>query len=196
MKYIDKFNKETQINSLLEEFKFIYESSLDQFVPSKLSSTRFSQPWIDRDCKHMSRRKKRAYKKAKLTNSSLDWERFKDLNKKSKAIYKYAYDRFVKNSTSDDIRANPKKFFSFIKSRNCENVGVSVLRDKGKTIIDDSEKAEVLNNHFVSVFSKHDDFTPTLGTSSFTNMRDIIINEKGLLKLLQNIKPYKASGPD
>ena len=59
-----------------------------------------------------------------------------------------------------------------------------------------AEKAKILNDQFVSVFSKTNNITPTMGISKHPIMNDIVINEEGLLNLLQNIKTFKASGPD
>ena len=46
-----------------------------------------------------------------------------------------------------------KKFWSFIKAKKTEGMGVSPLRDAGKLITDPREQAQILNNQFRSVFS-------------------------------------------
>lgn len=45
---------------------------LESSVPSKMTSSRFNQPWINREIKALSRRKKRQFNKAKSTKHSKD----------------------------------------------------------------------------------------------------------------------------
>ena len=92
--------------------------------------------------------------------------------------------------------SNPKKLFTFIKSRKCENDGVAPLRDKGQIHIDDTEKANILNSQFSSVFSKPNGLTPPLVGHRCTSMPDILVNLAGGRKFLKDLNPNKASEPD
>ena len=56
---------DTNINTLWHTLKEYTASLLEDKVPSKMTSSRFSQPWINRKIKRISRRKKRAFGKAK-----------------------------------------------------------------------------------------------------------------------------------
>ena len=58
-------------------------------------------------------------------------------------------------------------------------------------------KANVLNYHFSSVFT-HDGEAPLpyMGPSPYPSLPDIEINIAGVTKLLKEINPYKATGPD
>ena len=97
---------------------------------------------------------------------------------------------------SPDIKRNPKRFFTFIKNRKCDNNGISPLRDQGQIHIDDTSKANILNRQFSSVFSKQDTFTPPLTGPRNIAMSDINVDESGVRKLLKELNPFKASGPD
>ena len=123
-------------------------------------STRYFQPWITQKCKRLSRRKKRAYKRAKKSSKPADWERFKQLSKESRKTCKSAFNNFVKNCVSPEGVNNPKKLFRFMKSRRCENDGVAPLRDNGSLHNDNSKKANILNKQFSSVFSIPDGRNP------------------------------------
>ncbi|XP_072051490.1 uncharacterized protein [Amphiura filiformis] len=58
-------------------------------------------------------------------------------------------------------------------------------------------KANLLNRQFASVFTKDDTSTlPDLGPSTHPPMNGIQITNQGIVKLLKNLNPYKASGPD
>ena len=64
----------------------------------------------------------------------------------------------------------------------------------------DSGKAEALNRQFASVFTIEDkDCIPTLSNNSpwpYPDMPNINISVEGITKLLSNLNPHKASGPD
>jgi hypothetical protein len=53
---------------------------------------------------------------------------------------------------SEDKGTSSKKLYSFIKSKKCDGSGVAPLKKDGKTYTDASEKAELLNEQFSSVF--------------------------------------------
>ena len=46
--------------------------TIDNLVPSKMSTTRFNQPWITRQLKRLARKKSRSYKKAKQSDDPRD----------------------------------------------------------------------------------------------------------------------------
>ena len=58
-------------------------------------------------------------------------------------------------------------------------------------------KAEALNHQYQSVFTKEDtSYIPTKGTSQHPSMSDIEFATEGIEKLLLDLNPGKASGPD
>jgi hypothetical protein len=60
-----------------------------------------------------------------------------------------------------------------------------------------SDKAEIINAQFKSVYTQEDHTNiPHKGPSPYSAMQNITITENGVYKLLRNIKPYKATGPD
>ena len=62
---------------------------------------------------------------------------------------------------------------------------------------DTCQKAEILNNHYGSVFTKDDtNDTPVMQSNPFPTMFDYEISAPGVLKLLKELNPHKASGPD
>ena len=172
------------------------EMSIAKFVPSKLSSVRFSQPWVTRSCRRLIRKKNRSYRKARRTNKSHDWVVFKNLKHQSQRECRQAYQHYVANMICPDLEKNPKKFWAFIKSKKCDNNGVAPLTNIGITHVDDKVKANILNQQFSSVFSVDNHPAPDLGVSNIPSMNDIIVHVGGVAKLLGSLKPHKASGPD
>ena len=177
---------------LWDEFTNITESVVSK-VPTKESSQRYHVPWINRECKRTSRRQKRAYKKAKRTNTESDWVRFRSLRKKNKKACQKAYDSYINDSIMND---NPKKFYKFIKSKRQDSVGVPTLKVNNKVIIDDQKKAEVLNNQYCSVFSNPDGKTHPIPNRVINQMSEFTISTEGIKKLIRSLRPHKATGPD
>ena len=65
-KFMDKYSIEADVDTMWTEFSSKCTQLMTDYIPSKLSTTRYSQPWINRDLKRLSHRKKRAYKKARI----------------------------------------------------------------------------------------------------------------------------------
>ena len=74
---------------------------------------------------------------------------------------------------------------------------VSDPSDETTKTDDDLAKAKVLNNQFASVFTRENVSTsPTLSGTPFPDMENIEFSSQGVAKLLSNMKPNKANGPD
>jgi hypothetical protein len=138
------------------DFKHNCIETLTKHVPSKMTTTRFNQPWIDRNTRRLSRRKKMAYRKARNTNNKKDWDRYKNIQKQNKQGCRKAYNDYVRNMVSEDKGTSSKKLYSFIKSKKCDGSGEASLTKDRKTYADASE---LLNEKFSSVFTKENTST-------------------------------------
>ena len=92
---------------------------------------------------------------------------------------------------------NPRVFWQYIKSRKKDNFGVSPLRKDGLTYNSSKQKADILNEQFISVFTKEDPSNaPKLPNRHIPSVSPITVTVRGVLKLLQGLKTHKAAGPD
>ena len=75
---------------------------------------------------------------------------------------------------------------------------MSPLRCEGVLHSSPKDKAEILNTQFSSVFTSDDQAAtlPDLGEAHCEAASDIVVTEKGVLKLLKNLNPNRASGQD
>ena len=88
-------------------------------------------------------------------------------------------------------------FLLFIKSKRQEASVLSELVNKdGSLQSNTTAKAEILNQQFHLVYTQDTGTIPDKGLSPHPSMHDITVNPNGLEKLLKDLKPYKASGPD
>ena len=100
--------------------------------------------------------------------------------------------------SAKDIKENSKRFWSFIKSKQQEASGISALLNNDRYLQSDtSVKAEILNKQFQSVYTN--EYTGTLtdkGPSPHSPTQNTVINPSGVRKLLKDLKPHKAAGPE
>lgn len=113
-------------------------------VPSKTTSSRFSQLWINSEIKQLSRIKQNAFNRAKESKNPKDWEHYKALKSKCQSECRKAHNNYIGNMLNDDINKNPKRFWSFIKSKRCDASGVAPLTKDGTTHSDSLKKANIL----------------------------------------------------
>jgi hypothetical protein len=103
-------------------------------------------------------------------------------------------------------QAGLKKFWTFIKHRKKGRSSIAPLKENNILHSDPKKKAEILNRQFSSVFSAKQPLslvqaarqnTPlAMNEEPHPDMPDINITRQGVEKLLSNLNPYKAAGPD
>ena len=79
-----------------------------------------------------------------------------------------------------------------------DNIGIAALRKDGILTENTQEKANILNDQFQKAFSKETSSEPIQdkGKSDYPYMKTINISEQDIIKLLKQINPHKATGPD
>ena len=189
--------KNMDIDKLWDTLTNTIKLAMDTNIPSKITSSKPSVPWINSDIKRKIKKKRKLYNKARKTGDFELWDKFKELRRKN--------DREMRKLQRDHIRSigdclesnNTKPFRNYIKSLRRDVFGVSSLNSEGRIISTAREKAETLNNQFCSVFTKEDlSSMPSLKSSNIPNMPDIQITISGVEKLLKKLQVNKATGPD
>ena len=148
--------------------------------------------------------------------------KFQTLRQQIKKKIKDSYQAYLENllgPNDEDSKCDSKKLFSFLKNSRCDQQGIPPLKHDNILYSDTKTKANLFNQQFNSVFTPKEplslsrlasmrvqdlkkagglpsDTTPDSLQDSATNMPEINISENGLMKLLQNLKPGKAAGPD
>jgi len=193
-----EFDIHTPVNQLWSLFKAKCAEILETLVASKWSSERFSQPWITSHVKRATRKQKKAHAKARKSKSQRDWTRYRKLRHKSQTTCRQAYHDYLSSFICEDSQKNPKRLYSMVKAKRCDSSGVAPLRQNGITYSDAKTKANILNNQFVSVFSKETGSVNTtcLAGGPHPEMDPIQISVTGISKLLRHLHSHKATGPD
>ena len=79
----------------------------------------------------------------------------------------------------------------------CDGSGVSSLKKDGLNYSDPADQVEILNQQFVSSFTRGDCISfPQMGPGLQKTTPPITIQENGVKKLLEGLNPHKAGEPD
>ena len=188
-------------------FKSEVIAAIERFIPSKMTKTKYSSPWIDSSIKRLIKRRDRLYFRASKSCSPDIKSHYKRFRAHVQKVIRDAYWKHISNIFSFDTdSADPdcprknekaKKFWSFVKSLKKDAFGINSLRENGILKTDTLDKANICNRQFESAFTRESDTEiPSKGTIPFTPMGEITVVPKGVLKLLNNLNIHKASGPD
>ena len=110
-------------------------------IPSKYHSLRHHQPWINRFIKQLFRHKQHLYNRAYHSGLADDWNTYKQLKRYTQQQSKDAYNDYIQGIVSTESSSNPKRFWSFIKSKRLDYCGVETLKSNGQVYSDNSSKS-------------------------------------------------------
>eukprot|EP00057_Strongylocentrotus_purpuratus_P028746 XP_011683220.1 PREDICTED: uncharacterized protein LOC105447168 [Strongylocentrotus purpuratus] len=74
--FTEQFDRSSPVQAMWDNIKTTLLHLMQKHVPSKMTSTRFNQPWISRSLKQLTHRKKRSCDRAKASNSPEDYEKY------------------------------------------------------------------------------------------------------------------------
>ena len=171
---------------------------MDGCISAKLSRRKKKSIYMSHDALRLKDRKEKLWRKYKSSKTYYDRERYlKAKNALRSLTRKLRLD--FESEIANDIKSEPKKFWAYVKSKTKTRSKIpSLQKEDGSKALTASEKAEVLNNFFSSVFTDEDmdnipdDGVPFLG--DFLN--SFVISEDAVYKKLMNLKPGKSPGPD
>ena len=96
---------------------------MDKHIPTKVASSRHSQPGVTSELKRLNRRKKRSYNKQKgKPKNSYDHKRFLKLKRQTEKECKVANNNCMKDFVSPDNTRSTNKFWSYIKSKKNDTI--------------------------------------------------------------------------
>ena len=196
------------VTSMWSFFRDGLEKSVNSNVPHKTARSKNGLPWVSQDLRRLIKKRDRAYRRMKKSAHASDTTKFKELKRTVQRGLRRAYWRHIESivSPSDDgpsgIANCKKRFWSYIKHKRSDGNYISPLKDQGRLYSGSTDKANILNSQFKSAFSPKFNFTsdqfkqrcPMKG--SYPTAEDIKFANAGVEKLLENLKPGKAPGPD
>ena len=138
----------------------------------------------------------------KMKHKELRKEIKKDIDRE---YWSYVRNLFEKWEDESSNQPSLKRFYTYVKHQRSTTTGVAPLKSGGRLVTEPRAKAEILNEQFNKSFSEGKKYS--LGDFEqkcsmphskdfYRPMRDIEIDQKGIEKLLKNLDPTKACGPD
>ena len=169
---------------------------LKDCVPSKTTNNSRKQPWITDKAKKLSRQKYRWFKKLKTNNSPRVLEQYLLIKKQCKQECRKAKSSYLDKLS--DPSNNNKLFWSYVKSKKKDNISNNFLKDdEGQLQNKPDIKGKIFNTQFASVMSSQTDQCPsTIRDKRAPDITRIDITVDGVQKLMANLDPHKAIGPD
>ena len=133
----------------------------------------------------------------KKSNSTEDTDKFHELKSTVQKEIRKNYNKYLEDIIDPETDKGNKKLWGMVKRLKKKLSSCSPLKAHGKLMNDTYGEAEALNKQFQSVFNPTTHITlPDMGPSSFPSMKKFKFTVPGILKLLQDIKIHKATGPD
>ena len=170
---------------------------IEKHVPKKKYTNAKRPPWYGREIGLLSKQKKKAWNKYRKSSTSENWSNYTHHRNKLAHSIERCKEEY-ENRIALESKENPKRFWKYIKSQTKSKGKITELADKdGNLTTDDLQKAEILNNHFASVFTKEDiNNIPDFSNRSENIIDTIEITEENLTKELSTLPIGKSAGPD
>ena len=189
------YNNRSTSSDLWNKFKNSLQTAINKNIQSSLMKKRSSLPWLSPSLHRMLRRKQRLLQRAKQTGN---WNTCRNMKKSCRRATRRAEWDFINGKIQEGPKNNnTKPFWNFIKSRKQDNTGVSPLKVRGQLVSDSPGKAGLPLQQFKSVFTQ-DTYTtlPPVNSPSVEQIEQIKVTTPRVAKLLRNLNPAKAPGPD
>ena len=156
-----------------------------------------SVPWITPEARRKIRRRNKTHAKANKTGSSKLKSKFETLRREIKVDVKKQHDLYVSNLVGD-IKAIPRDFYHYINGQKIDAQGIPPLKRRNGNVLlkSELEQADVFNGQFTDVFNKNEHSQVPLPNRLAPFMNDTVVSAVGVTKLLKDLNPSKALGPD
>ena len=186
--------KGADADTLWKMFKARLQTSMEANIPTFMLKKRQSLPWITPTIKKMLKKKQRLFKRARSTNN---WSGYREYQKHCRRELRRAEWQFINGKILQGLEQKDNKpFWHYIKARNKTIQALPPSRTK--------------DNYTLTARQKQTSCYPILSLSSLkphqphplnsppprSKINPITISAIGVTKLLKDLNPYKASGPD
>ena len=205
-----KLSENMNTNSKWNLFKSTLNKLSDKFIPTKLCRPKDGHPWINNSIKRLMRKRDKLYARYKSDRTNYNIKsKFTSLKHKIQSEIRQAYNQYIHSIINDQPEnaeqpARPnKRFWTLIKQQKSDSKEITSLKSIGVTYTKASDKANILNVQFQSVFTKpvplklkHLAELILPGKLISPTMPNMNITVNGVSKQLSKLNPGKAAGPD
>ncbi|KAK3099345.1 hypothetical protein FSP39_003028 [Pinctada imbricata] len=171
---------------------------VEENVPERIAKgkTKYYQtPWMNSQTKEAIRRKKKAWRKLIYCPNTYNHYIYRKVRNEASSAVKLAKKEH-EQSIAKNIKKDPKSFWRYVKSKTKIKESIPNLNSTDNMAVDDLiGKTTLLNNYFVSVFTKEDlTVLPTFEERNYsTTLNEIHFQEEEVLQTPEMSKSYKIS---
>ena len=148
---------------------------------------------------HWAKKKKQAWNKCKKIPNPESWSIYTRARNNLTHTIENRKSEY-ENKIASEIKSYPKQFWKYVSSKTKCKGKISALIDReGNLATDDSDKAEVLNHHFASVFTIEDtSYIPPINIpqEDLTILDHLEITSEKIIRQLSELNISKSPGPD
>lgn len=161
------------------------------------------KPWVTSELKKHIRKRDRLFKIAKRAQDSFHWNKWKEQRNYVTDLNRSLKDNYLQQQIHhlSESKQNPQRYHMILNrilGRNKTETIPPLDGPNGTTIIDDVEKATLLNEHFAeqSQSPRNKQVPIDFANDNIQKLSELRVSETDVLKLLNSLNPSKSSGPD
>lgn len=148
---------DSDINHNWACWKDLLFTAVDDCIPKRKNRRRSNAPWITKELIVLCKKKKSLYNRARRSNTTATWEKYRQLNNSVKKLCNTARWSYIKKLALDlQENDNPKLFWNFVKSKRRGTYNLISLNVDGSVLTNDSSITQSMNSYFSSVFTNED----------------------------------------
>ena len=200
------WEKELSIFSTVDDkwkhFEEEFHNAIDMFIPKrtfqpgKKSKGRYRKTPLSLQTRKKVKEKNRLWKSYLKSRKIEDFELYKRVRNQVRRASRRE-ERAYEKSVVEEVRGNPKKFWSFVKKKTQQHKGIPILKKPDGSSADfDLDKAETLGDFFASVLTNDPAEDITVEQRCDNVINECHISSSIILKKLEKVNSTKSAGPD
>ncbi len=186
-----------------EESWVLFDEKIQQLSEKYIPKSRLRDdgrkppPWLNNNIRQKSEEKWRAYWEMKEKKDDPSRRRYAKIRNQLKWLVRKTI-RNYERKVASEAKTNPKAFHNYVKSKTKVQSSIPDIETDSGFTKSNSEKAEVMNQFFTSVFTQENLTNIPAPTNIFTDdvLIDVEITEEKVRKKLQELNQSKSAGAD
>ena len=148
-------NSTNDIDKLWSCWKKSFFDAVNNHIPTKTIKDTNSLPWVDKEVRHLIRKKYSALKRYRQNKCETRKQKLRGLSDAVKSLIKKKHREYLSRENRNIIcNYNPEPFWTYHKAiLHSRSKQTSDIVFNGITAKSSAEKAELLNSYFSSVFT-------------------------------------------
>jgi len=192
---LDAISSAINIDAMWECWYNALLAVLDQCIPKITIKCSNDPAWFDGEMRHMTNKKKTAWKRAKKSNTATAWAKFRAVRNETCALVRVKQESFL-NSLAVTCKENPKRFWSYFKSKTKNHSLPDEIHNDNLSCSDPQDKATMFNSYFVSLFSSNQVMQfPSIPNNVVPIIPDPVFTSYEIDVILAHLDVNSACGP-